>query len=201
MKTKKKLITALAVGTALSAVPFCSDAFSSIEMDYNNDGIVDVFDMIAARKKPASKAELERLSSFLHGKKVEIPDSGYSLVWSDEFDGNEVDMTKWSYELGNWKLDENGNYITGGWGNNEQEFYTDKNAAVSDGVLTIAARKENYTDEVQGSYEYTSSRLSTQHKFSTCGGRIEVRARCDSGKSLWPAIWMLPEDSVYGGWA
>ena len=125
----------------------------------------------------------------------------FKLIWSDEFEGDNVDMTKWSYELGNWKLDEHGNYITNGWGNNEQQFYTDKNAAVNDDILTISARHENYVDEVQGSYDYTSSRLSTQHKFSTCGGKIEVRSRCDSGKSLWPAIWMLPEDSLYGGWA
>lgn len=126
---------------------------------------------------------------------------GYKLIWSDEFDSNLIDMENWSYELGNWKLDENGNYITNGWGNNEQQFYTDRNASVNDGILTISARHENYNDEIQGNYEYTSSKLSTRHKFSTCGGRIEVRSRCDSGKSLWPAIWMLPEDELYGGWA
>ncbi|MBQ5334512.1 MAG: glycoside hydrolase family 16 protein, partial [Oscillospiraceae bacterium] len=118
-----------------------------------------------------------------------------------EFDGDALDRTKWNYELGNWKLDAGGNYVTNGWGNNEQEFYTDRNASVSGGILTIAARKEHYADAVQGEYEYTSARLSTQHLFSVCGGRIEVRARCDAGKSLWPAIWMLPEDSLYGGWA
>lgn len=133
--------------------------------------------------------------------KAENADDDYELVWSDEFDGTALDADKWSYELGNWKLDANGNYITNGWGNNEQQFYTDRNASVNDGILTIAARHENYTDSVQGNYEYTSSRLSTQYKFSTCGGRIEVRSRCDSGKSLWPAIWMLPEESVYGTWA
>ncbi len=126
---------------------------------------------------------------------------GYKLIWSDEFEGDSVNMDNWSYELGNWKLDEHGNYITNGWGNNEQQFYTDKNASVSDGILTISARHENHTDEVQGNYEYTSSKLSTRYKFSTCGGRIEVRSRCDSGKSLWPEIWMLPEDELYGGWA
>lgn len=122
-------------------------------------------------------------------------------LWCDEFDGDTLDRTKWNYELGNWKLDADGNYITNGWGNNEQEFYTDSNASVHDSILTIAARREHYADPVQGEYEYTSARLSTQHLFSVCGGRIEVRARCDAGKSLWPAIWMLPEDSVYGGWA
>lgn len=127
------------------------------------------------------------------------PHSG--LVWSDEFDGDALNTENWSYELGNWKLDADGNYVTNGWGNNEQEFYTERNTSVHDGILTIAARHENWTDEKQGTYEYTSARLSSQHKFSVCGGRIEVRARCDAGKSLWPAIWMLPEDSVYGGWA
>lgn len=122
-------------------------------------------------------------------------------VWQDEFEGSTLDRSKWDYERGNWKLDADGNYITNGWGNNEQQFYTDANVSVHDGILTIAARKEPYTDVVQGTYEYTSARLSTQHLFSVCGGRIEVRARCDAGKSLWPAIWMLPEDSVYGGWA
>ena len=134
-------------------------------------------------------------------QKLLTADAEPHLVWSDEFDGDALDRTKWGYELGNWKLDADGNYVTNGWGNNEQEFYTDANAAVKDGILTIAARKEHYSDPVQGEYEYTSARLSTQHLFSACGGRIEVRARCDAGKSLWPAIWMLPEDSVYGGWA
>ncbi|MBR4628350.1 MAG: family 16 glycosylhydrolase [Ruminococcus sp.] len=151
--------------------------------DLNGDGSLNVFDLILVKRQYIN---------------VDAPST---LIWSDEFGGDSLDMSKWSYELGNWKLDADGNYITGGWGNNEQEFYTDSNASVHDGVLTIAARKEHYTDPVQGEYEYTSARLSTQHKFSTCGGRIEVRARCDSGKSLWPAIWMLPEDSLYGGWA
>ena len=131
------------------------------------------------------------------------PQSGAErqLLFSDEFDGSAVDPAKWGYDLGNWKLDRDGNYVTNGWGNNEQQFYTDKNAAVRDGILTIAARKETCTDEKQGSYDYTSARLTTAQKFSATGGRIEVRARCDAGKSLWPAIWMLPEEDAYGGWA
>ena len=179
----------------VSASSLCVYAENQIKFDMNSDGLADIYDMPQMRK---SGSDIEKLSSFILDKPS---DDNYILKWSDEFDGTALDMEKWSYELGNWKLDDNGNYVTNGWGNNEQEFYTDKNASVNDGVLTIAARHENYSDSVQGNYEYTSSRLSTQHKFSTCGGKIEVRARCDSGKSLWPAIWMLPEDSVYGGWA
>ena len=196
------LRAAAAAAVLLWALPVAAYADTAIDMDYNGDGAVDIFDMVSARRSGADGEELHRLSGFLLGNGAGTPaQEDYRLVWSDEFDGSSLDMDKWSYELGNWKLDDSGNYITNGWGNNEQEFYTDRNTAVKDGVLTISARKESWTDEKQGSYDYTSSRLSTQHKFSVCGGRIEVRARCDSGKSLWPAIWMLPEDSAYGGWA
>ncbi|MBO4877734.1 MAG: glycoside hydrolase family 16 protein [Ruminococcus sp.] len=202
MNSKKALSAALSALITVSAAS-AIQGLTAIDMDYNGDSIVDTFDLVKARST-ANQADLERLSDFLLGKPVsapETPKEGYTLIWSDEFDGTALNMDNWSFELGNWKTDDKGNYVTNGWGNNEQEFYTDSNSTVNNGVLTIAARKENYTDPVQGSYEYTSARLSSQYKFSTCGGRIEVRARCDSGKSLWPAIWMLPEDSVYGGWA
>ena len=180
-----------AAAVLLLSVPASVYADSSIAMDYNSDGAVNIFDMVEARKSGASAPELKRLSDFILGKGDTQPaEDGYTLLWSDEFDGTDLDMDKWSYELGNWKLDDSGNYVTGGWGNNEQEFYTSQNTTVNDGVLTIAAKKENWTDEKQGSYEYTSARLSTQHKFSVCGGKIEVKARCDSGKSLWPAIYL-----------
>ncbi|MBO4523720.1 glycoside hydrolase family 16 protein [Ruminococcus sp.] len=199
MKALKILTAAMIL---LASVPFSAYAGDSLKMDFNNDGIIDIFDMIRARKSGASTEDLRTLGSYLLGNEMDaFSDSDYELIWSDEFNGNKLDESKWSYELGNWKLDDSGNYITNGWGNNEQEFYTSQNTEVKDGILTIAGRKESWTDEKQGSYDYTSARINTQHKFSVCGGRIEVRARCDSGKSLWPAIWMLPEDNAYGGWA
>lgn len=123
------------------------------------------------------------------------------LTWSDEFDGTTVDESKWGFDTGNWIRDAKGNLVTGGWGNNEKEYYQKENAAVSDGLLTITARQETVQDPAQGNYDYTSAKLLTKGKFSTCYGKIEVRAKMDTGASLWPAIWMLPEEEVYGGWA
>ncbi|MBE6840507.1 MAG: glycoside hydrolase family 16 protein [Ruminococcus sp.] len=197
MKIKRLIAIVMSAITVIHYQPF-NVYCENIKFDLNSDMNVDCFDMIMARKNNDAEL-LSSLSDYIVTRPAS--NDGWILKWSDEFSGTEPDMTKWSYELGNWKLDANGNYITNGWGNNEQEFYTDRNASVKDGILTISARHEKYVDEVQGSYDYTSSRLSTQNKFSVCGGRIEVRARCDSGKSLWPAIWMLPEDSHYGGWA
>ena len=54
-------------------------------------------------------------------------------VWRDDFNGKELDWTKWSVE-------ENGH----GGGNNELQYYFDRpqNLRVEDGYLIIEARKE-----------------------------------------------------------
>ena len=30
------------------------------------------------------------------------PPAGMELVWSDEFDGDEIDPTNWTYDIGGW---------------------------------------------------------------------------------------------------
>ncbi|KAJ5392623.1 hypothetical protein N7509_008113 [Penicillium cosmopolitanum] len=45
-----------------------------------------------------------------------------------------------------------------------------------------------------------SARLTTKGKKSIKYGRVEVVAKLAKGDWLWPAIWMMPEDSVYGEW-
>ncbi|KAF4631590.1 hypothetical protein G7Y89_g6540 [Cudoniella acicularis] len=45
-----------------------------------------------------------------------------------------------------------------------------------------------------------SARLTTQGKKTLKYGRVEVIAKMPQGDWLWPAIWMMPESSVYGTW-
>ncbi|KAK2464535.1 hypothetical protein APHAL10511_003442 [Amanita phalloides] len=45
-----------------------------------------------------------------------------------------------------------------------------------------------------------SARVSTRKTASIKFGRVEVRAKMPNGDWLWPAIWMLPVDSLYGPW-
>jgi len=116
-----------------------------------------------------------------------------TLVWSDEFDGTEVDTTKWSFQRG----DGSEVSLPPGWGNNELQWYTDQNATVADGFLTITARNES----VEPGWQYTSARLRSLNKGDWTYGRMEMRARMPLGKGLWSAFWMLPTDGVYGGWA
>lgn len=45
-----------------------------------------------------------------------------------------------------------------------------------------------------------SARINTQGKHTITYGRIEVVAKMPKGDWLWPAIWMLPDEHLYGEW-
>ncbi|MFK8032428.1 MAG: family 16 glycosylhydrolase [Gammaproteobacteria bacterium] len=114
------------------------------------------------------------------------------LVWADEFDGDELDQSKWSYMIGNGQL-----YGLPGWGNNELQYYTDVNDTVANGVLTITAKNDGFAG-----YNYTSTRIRSLNKGDFTYGRFEMRAKLPTSQGMWPAFWMLPTDSsIYGTWA
>lgn len=106
---------------------------------------------------------------------IENADPAYKLVWSDEFDGASLDKSSWNYNIGGH-----------GWGNNEQEYYTDRNATISNGNLVITGKAEKID-----SNNYTSSRITTKGKHEFQYGKIESRIKFPPGQGLWPAFWML----------
>lgn len=131
--------------------------------------------------------------------------SGPTPLWQDEFTGAALNTAHWGHQTGNGFM--NGSEYVSGWGNNELEYYTDRpaNVRVEDGQLVITARKEAFTGPAGGTpqtFGWTSGRIRTAGKFSRTYGKFEIRAKFPTGKGLWPAIWMLPEDpSPYASWA
>ena len=119
-----------------------------------------------------------------------------SLVWSDEFNGASLDLSKWTYDTGNGKT--NGNV---GWGNHELEFYTTNtaNIYVTNGFLHIRAMIQD-TNTWEGNFHYTSGRIKTQGLFNKTYGRIEWRASLPAGTGFWPALWALGTDIDSVGW-
>jgi beta-glucanase (GH16 family) len=115
---------------------------------------------------------------------------GWRMVWHDEFDDHDIDSAKWGYEV-------NGK----GGGNNELQYYTDRgdNAFIENDALVIQALKEQYTG-TDGTRNYTSARIRTKNKGDWKYGRFDIRAKLPFGQGLWPAIWMMPTDAVYGSW-
>jgi beta-glucanase (GH16 family) len=111
-----------------------------------------------------------------------------NLVWEDNFDVDGApDASKWAFEIG----DGTAQGIPG-WGNNELQYYTDRpeNVSVESGVLKITARQESF----EGS-GYTSARLITKGLFQQKYGRFEARVKLPTGQGLWPAFWLLGDDS------
>ena len=121
------------------------------------------------------------------GGGVEEPEYN-ELVWADEFEGDVLADTSWSYDTGT------GN---NGWGNNESQYYTDRpeNVSVTDGLLRITAQRENFSGS-----DFTSARIVTMDKFEFTYGRVEIRAKLPSGGGTWPALWMLGANFDVVGW-
>lgn len=136
----------------------------------------------------------ETISSKSNGK--------WKLTWSDEFNDNVLNMDYWTFEEGNWILDEDGNGIDKGWGNNESQYYTKgENISFRDGKLIITAKKEIENKSEYDNCEYTSTRIVTKDKVTKKYGRIEASIKLPEGSGLWPAFWMMPNDDEYGDWA
>jgi|WetSurMetagenome_2_1015567.scaffolds.fasta_scaffold02279_2 beta-glucanase (GH16 family) len=115
---------------------------------------------------------------------------GMNLVWSDEFNNTgKPDPVNWIYETG---------FVR----NQELQWYQKENANCSNGVLLIEGRREtiknpgykpgikNWISEREYA-EYTSASIQTMGLRKFQFGRFEVRARIDTSKGSWPAIWTL----------
>jgi len=124
--------------------------------------------------------------------RVISPSSEWVMVWADEFEGDDLDYSKWEKEENNY-----------GGGNNERQAYrTDpKYCFVKDGILNLAVYRDPHTTSDGKTQPYSSARIRTQKRGEWKYGRFEVRAKMPKGQGIWPAVWMLPTESKYGGWA
>jgi hypothetical protein len=105
---------------------------------------------------------------------------GWTLAWSDEFEGAAnaaVDSSKWNYDFGP------------NWYNGELQYYSqgsDNAKLDGTGNLVIEARKETREGK-----QYTSARIKTEGKKTFTYGRFEGRMKLPYGQGMWPAFWML----------
>ena len=131
----------------------------------------------------------------------------WTLYWEDQFEGDTLNYDYWHVQIGRGAL-----YGLTNWGNNELQFYRRENIAVRDGNLVITAMHHS-TPQGGGApgpaSVWTSGRLRTTGNVgvTTLYGRIEARISLPIANGLWPAFWMMPQETVageatiYGGWA
>ena len=106
----------------------------------------------------------------------------WQLVWSDEFEGTELNAAYWNIE----------DNARGG-GNAELQYYSPDNVSIEkhpvtgENCLVLTARREDYRNR-----PCTSARLNTQDKVTVEYGKIEARIAFPyTADGLWPAFWML----------
>ena len=176
------------------AVPITNDP------DFNDDGNIDLVDFSSLAGVWGQVSSTYNLSGeeAVDREDIEVfasawlrtsPYPGYVLVWSDEFNGTNIDTSVWTHEIGHG--------FDGGWGNNELQYYTNHsdNSYLANGNLVIVARKNHLN------HDYTSARMKTQNKQSFQYGRMEARIKLpQGGNGMWPAFWMLGDDIANVGW-
>ena len=107
--------------------------------------------------------------------------------WTKRFEEN------FSSDFNQW------NIWTGGAYNNELQHYRQPNLLLSNGILSIEAKRENVTgattpyDAALKSFEFTSGRIETKTHFSagntTPKVRMIARVKLPTGYGMWPAFW------------
>lgn len=122
-------------------------------------------------------------------------------VFSDEFNGNKLDPTKWT-TCYDWRLPTDSGCTNSG--NFEQEWYIPEQVAVHDGAATLSAISSPVTVSTRSgrmTYPYRSGMISTGRPnaqgnvlWSATYGYYEARMKFDGGQGVWPAFWLLPTD-------
>lgn len=127
---------------------------------------------------------------------LNLPAQDWQLIWEDQFNGTQLDATKWAHDLGTGSQ-----YGLWGWGNGELQSYQEENTHVSDGTLKIIAKEElaGVVDPFNASnvMNYSSSKIITAGLFTFRYGRVQARIKTVDGQGFWPAFWMLPSG---GSW-
>jgi len=135
------------------------------------------------------------------GGSTSIP--GWTLVWSDEFDGPDgsaVDPTKWAYGG-----PQDGQY------NQELEYYnpTTDNVFVAGGNLHLVAKALPAGGAGltcwNGACQYTSGKIQSKAPgqpslYAKQFGRFSARMKIPAGQGVWPAFWMLGSNDDTATW-
>jgi beta-glucanase (GH16 family) len=116
--------------------------------------------------------------------------SSWSLNWEDDFSGDSLDLSSWSIQVGN-----NGRNI----GSCRDAYCSPDNVVVANGTLILSSKAE----AVNG-YNFTTGAVTTQGKrdwthaptFRLCASAmLPGGGGGGKGAGIWPAIWMMPDDS------
>ncbi|MBQ8028036.1 MAG: glycoside hydrolase family 16 protein [Clostridia bacterium] len=137
-----------------------------------------------------SLPHLFSLPAIPNGQQLDL-DSRFELVWSDEFEGDKLDKTKWQYNW--WETERKGG------------FWHDDMVSVKNGNLVITTAYFSEPLEIPNAYKgyflthdhkeykegwYTGC-ITGQGKQEFLYGYYECRAILPKSTGMWSAFWMM----------
>ena len=110
----------------------------------------------------------------------------WNLIWSDEFNGNELNTSNWANTR-----HQSHSYPY------EMQIYTASNVYLSNGNLVLRTKYDpTYDNKTNTTYPYTSGVVTSESKFYfTNTSKIDIRAKLptEQFKHAWPALWLQKE--------
>lgn len=116
---------------------------------------------------------------------MQIP--GYTLAWNDEFNGTQVNTSKW--------------FVVNSQGGPQQQgccldytydsLISPNQVQIHDGMLTITTERSTSGGPAYKTGAITTETRSDQPTFTFTYGRIDIRAKLPTGRGIWPAMWLV----------
>lgn len=137
---------------------------------------------VPPRRREGAKLLFCALCALFAVPAVSFAETDWVLVFSDEFDGDTLDATKWTRtpkQSSNWN-----------------QYMDDSDPALAeirDGCLVLKGTKDT---EDPNDRDYREAGVWTRDKFTLQYGKVEFRARFDSVQGVWPALWL--NSGAYG---
>lgn len=142
----------------------------------NFNGVIKAVSWFVAQPYESGKVNT-LLGEYEFSVEIERPDGKYNFVWSDEFDGNSLDSSKWELTTSisaesSFKL------------SREPEALT-----VEDGLLKLTALRwlDPDNNQIQAICPYT---IEGKEHMNFQYGYLEMRARIPLRAGAWPSLWL-----------
>ncbi len=109
-------------------------------------------------------------------------DDSWELVWSDDFNGEKIDSTKWEVMEYNRKINPEG---PDGWWLREDAYLDGK------GELVLRCRKIENRNNDKDPFDYSTGAIRSKGKFEQQYGKFEIRCKLPEQTGWWVAFWLM----------
>ena len=163
---------------------FLNDAVSAVVVSTEHGSGEQAIEVQSIRAAAPAAAELP---DWL-GKRPPVP-GDWVKTFDDEFDGSEIDASKWNVYGENY------------W--DKQSHFCKANTIIGGGVVRLRFEKKpgHQNDDPQHKRvtDYATGYLDTYGKWTQRYGYFEARMKLPTAPGLWPAFWMMPDRGAAAG--